>query len=521
MVDPTDPLPDKLRIFVSSTIVECSAERGHVRDAIRSLNHEPFLFEHAGARSSSPKDLYLSKLRESQIFIAIYRDSYGWIAEGESASGIENEYRHATKRGMPCLIYVHADDVRRDPRLRSIIQEIQTEGRFTYSRYVAAPDLYERVRNDVVAEVSHRYVLAEQIVRSAPSRDAEALLRGRIFVARPAVTQEILKGLTDSGVVQLAGEPGSGKTTLLASISEEHGFIFVSATGLTPLDLANAIAGKLEIRRGNSPEYYVTLDTAYAAIRNAGAHNDPVTLVIDGIEDVAVMQSLLVRAEIVAPSKSISVVYSVRESQHLESHRVITMPRLNAEEVAEFIANEGKEIEQGQLQRILGVSRGNPLLLRYCLESAGQDYEQGLTQFEAERWHALEPNARELVAYVALCRTILSLSDLMQLASVSAKSPEAFYLELEKARWFLTEDSLGFSIRHEHQRETVLNLLATSPQKRGYYARRVAQLLQSRRDYVNAYWTLEDSGDSGAAQLAIQAINQEHRAAELFAVELF
>ena len=36
---------DRLRVFVSSTIKECAEERAVVRDAIRSINHEPILFE--------------------------------------------------------------------------------------------------------------------------------------------------------------------------------------------------------------------------------------------------------------------------------------------------------------------------------------------------------------------------------------------------------------------------------------------------------------------------------------------
>ena len=71
-----------------------------------SLNHEPFLFEDAGARPYPPKDLYLSKLYEAHILLAIYKKSYGWIAEGETISGLEDEYRHAV-RARPTLLCLH------------------------------------------------------------------------------------------------------------------------------------------------------------------------------------------------------------------------------------------------------------------------------------------------------------------------------------------------------------------------------------------------------------------------------
>src|SRR2546426_598420 len=55
-------VPDKLFVFVSSTIGECAEERRVAREAIESLNHEPFLFEDAGARPYPPRELYLPKL---------------------------------------------------------------------------------------------------------------------------------------------------------------------------------------------------------------------------------------------------------------------------------------------------------------------------------------------------------------------------------------------------------------------------------------------------------------------------
>ena len=49
---------DRLRVFVNSTITECAAERTVVREAIRSVNHEPILFEDVGARPHPPREVY-------------------------------------------------------------------------------------------------------------------------------------------------------------------------------------------------------------------------------------------------------------------------------------------------------------------------------------------------------------------------------------------------------------------------------------------------------------------------------
>jgi hypothetical protein len=85
--------PDqKLIVFVSSTLRELADERIAVRSAVESMHMIPVMFE-LGARPHPPKDLYQAYLRQSDIFVGIYWQSYGWIAENETISGLEDEYR--------------------------------------------------------------------------------------------------------------------------------------------------------------------------------------------------------------------------------------------------------------------------------------------------------------------------------------------------------------------------------------------------------------------------------------------
>lgn len=70
----SEPTEDKLNIFISSRIDECKDERSAAYNAINSINHNPILFEQIGVRSSSPRNLYLSKLRKFHVMVAIYRD---------------------------------------------------------------------------------------------------------------------------------------------------------------------------------------------------------------------------------------------------------------------------------------------------------------------------------------------------------------------------------------------------------------------------------------------------------------
>ena len=72
--------PDqRLRVFVSSTLRELADERRATRDAIERLHLAPVMFE-LGARPHPPRSLYRSYLAQSDVFIGIYAESYGWVA---------------------------------------------------------------------------------------------------------------------------------------------------------------------------------------------------------------------------------------------------------------------------------------------------------------------------------------------------------------------------------------------------------------------------------------------------------
>jgi len=79
--------PDqRLRVFVSSTLEELVAERLAVRDAVTRLRLVPVMFE-LGARPHPPREVYRAYLAQSQVFIGIYWQRYGWVVPGEISPG--------------------------------------------------------------------------------------------------------------------------------------------------------------------------------------------------------------------------------------------------------------------------------------------------------------------------------------------------------------------------------------------------------------------------------------------------
>jgi hypothetical protein len=72
--------PDQLvRVFVSFTLGELAAKRWAAREAVAGLRLVPVLFE-LGARSHPPGRVYRAYLAQSQVFVGIYWQIYGWVA---------------------------------------------------------------------------------------------------------------------------------------------------------------------------------------------------------------------------------------------------------------------------------------------------------------------------------------------------------------------------------------------------------------------------------------------------------
>ena len=128
--------PDqRIRVFVSSTLRELEAERRAAREAIESLHLAPIMFE-LGARPHPPRSLYRSYLAQSDIFVGIYGESYGWVAPGEDVSGLEDEY--ILGAGLPKLIYVKDPAPGREPRLKDLLDRVRGDDQASYKRYADA-----------------------------------------------------------------------------------------------------------------------------------------------------------------------------------------------------------------------------------------------------------------------------------------------------------------------------------------------------------------------------------------------
>jgi hypothetical protein len=232
--------PDqRLRVFVSSTLTELADERAAVERAITTLRLIPVMFE-LGARPHPPQELYRAYLEQSDIFIGLYWQRYGWVGPGMEISGLEDELQ--LSGSLPRLLYVKTPAPDRESGLAAMLEGLQTEGAVSYRPFRTPRELGRLVRDDLAVLLSERFAREHITDRSTerlrpaavatfdeqpplPARLSSAMAAN--FVGREKEHDQLLaawSAVDDGGerrVMLLSGEPGIGKTTLAARFARQ------------------------------------------------------------------------------------------------------------------------------------------------------------------------------------------------------------------------------------------------------------------------------------------------------------
>src|SRR5215471_2280984 len=147
--------PDqRVRVFISSTLGELAAERAAARRAITRLHLVPVWYE-SGARPHPPRSMYRAYLAQSQVFVGIYWQRYGWVAPGMAISGLEDEFQLAA--GKPMLLYLKRPAPDQEPRLTAMIDGIRGAGAVSYRTFATARELERLLADDLAVLMSERF----------------------------------------------------------------------------------------------------------------------------------------------------------------------------------------------------------------------------------------------------------------------------------------------------------------------------------------------------------------------------
>jgi predicted ATPase/class 3 adenylate cyclase len=231
--------PDqRVRVFISSTLEELAAERAAARRAIRRLHLVPVWYE-SGARPHPPRGMYRAYLKQSQVFVGIYWQRYGWVAPGMEISGLEDEYRLAV--GKPMLLYLKRPAPGLEPRLAAMIDSIRAVGTASY-RTFATPRELERLLADDLA-----VLLSESFAGAAVS--TEALPAGTVTFLLTDIQGSTRLWETVPDAMETALERHN---RLVAGAIEDHGGVVVTS-------------------RGEGDSFFAVFASAVAAVDAAGA----------------------------------------------------------------------------------------------------------------------------------------------------------------------------------------------------------------------------------------------------------
>jgi class 3 adenylate cyclase len=238
-------------VFISSTLEELAEERAAARRTIRRLHLVPVWFE-SGARPHPPQSMYRAYLEQSQIFVGIYWQRYGWVGPGMEISGLEDEFRLAT--GKPMLLYLKQPAPDREPGLTAMIDSIRAAGTVSYRHFATARELERLLADDLAVLLSESF--ADARISIGASRPSPTRL-GEPDGTLPAGTLTFL--LTDiEGSTRLwEAEPEAMEVALrrhdrlLAEVIEGHG-------------------GAVVTSRGEGDSFFAVFPSAVSAVEAAG-----------------------------------------------------------------------------------------------------------------------------------------------------------------------------------------------------------------------------------------------------------
>jgi predicted ATPase len=304
--------PDqRVRIFVSSTLDELAPERVAVRRAIEQLHLTPVMFE-LGARPHPPRELYRAYLAQSQIFVGIYWQRYGWVAPGESVSGLEDEY--VLSAATPRLLYLKMPAPDREGRLSELIERMRSEGSASFRRFETAEELARLVQEDLAILLSERFETdhggapanERYLIASPPPVPATATVGREGEIEAVA---ELVRGGTR--LITFSGAGGIGKSRLALEVARrlaaEFGpdLYYVSVEAVTsPELLSRAIADRLQVRLEGTRSPLDAL-VEYLRARRSLLLLDNFERVVDAAGQVAALVERCPRLQVLVTSRQV------------------------------------------------------------------------------------------------------------------------------------------------------------------------------------------------------------------------
>ncbi len=321
--------PDqRLRIFVSSTLGELAVERSAARAAIEQLRLTPVMFE-AGARPHPPRALYRAYLAQSDVFVGIYWQRYGWVAPDMEISGLEDELRLSA--GMPRLIYVKRPAPEIEDGLAAMLHGLEGDDGPSYKPFASADELRRLLADDLAILLAEHFPRGDGSGAGDPRWPASLPAATSTFVGRETELARLrdLLGGRSARLVTVAGPGGSGKTRLAVEAARsvadrfEDGPLFVDLTEEREADAAFGAVARAVPTAGAVP------GTPRERVEQTVGERE-VLLVLDNVEQVTSIGPGLV--QLLERCPRLQILVTSREVLRVGAEHVVPLPPLSVPE---------------------------------------------------------------------------------------------------------------------------------------------------------------------------------------------